>query len=248
MNESLTPFINLLYHQPDPHGLISLADNSYEVNGRNTLEIPSNNNYKEPAFNSFINHQDILKCSEDLKYITSELFYLHPGINNPIRETRVINGKLHATYFQNAFDRRYSMLVSCAFEKAYNFWDRIGDRIASFYPDLLKVKQVDFVRIIDQISAKEEVDSLNFKWLVDFKDSDYKELNSIRRNVVHYSQVEANYRHELTIFSDDMDKVSDLYQTKSDYPKYFRIHLHKMTEGYFKMVDFLLERKSELGD
>jgi hypothetical protein len=161
-------------------------------------------------------------------------------INNPITEREFYNGKDVSTYFQNPDDRRYSMYITCCFEKSYNFWDRIGDRIASFFPELLKIREVDFVKIIDKLSGC-KIESDNFNWLLEFRNSEYKKLNEFRRNMVHYYQFEANYRFQHGENNTDFEKLNILWKEKSEFTVYFKNQLELEVIGYFKMVDFLNE-------
>ena len=224
------------------HDLVALSDNKYQWHGINVLECPNNPSYSQEKFQHMINLQDILKCSEDLKFFTGQLFMYRDYINNPLKEvTSLFGDDLISTYFQNFYDRRYSMYVTCCFEKAYNFWDRIGDRLASFYPELLKIREVDFYRIIDKIDNTKTVNSDNFKWLLEFRYTEYQELNRYRRDMVHYYQFEAKYRFEHAMNNSDFDKLKELWSEKSQFPEFFKKHLELAIKGHCKMIGFLKE-------
>lgn len=219
--------------------LVSLESNDFTYKNINILTCPSNSNYQEEKFNHFINLWDLINCSNDLMYFTSQLFLHHNLINNPLEEfARFGNDKVLSLYHQNLYDRRYSISITCCFEKCYNYWDRIGDRIASFFPHLLKIRQVDFVRIIDKIESS-GIENENFQWLLHFKNNEYQELNNHRKNLVHYSQYEANFRYEHAMNSSDKESLKRLWKEKSEFPEYFKSHLSFAVEGYYQMYKFL---------
>ena len=222
----------------EKENLISLSNTGYNYKGYNVMDCPLNKNNSDKNFNHFINHWDIITCSDDLKYFTGQLFFYKPFINNPEKE--VIMPDKISTYFQNLEDKRYLMFVTCSFEKAYNYWDRIGDRIASFFPDLLKSHQVNFSKIIDEVS-KLDIESEDFMWLKGFKENQYKELNGVRKNMVHYYQYESKYRYDHTMNSSDLEKIKILWEEKISFPNYFKQHLNYALEGYIKMCLFLKE-------
>ena len=227
-------------------GLLCLSDNNYNWNGINVLECPYNPNYNEEKFVHMINLQDILKCSEDLKYFTGQLFLYHDFINNPLSEIiSPSEDEAISTYFQNYYDRRYSMFITCCFEKTYNFWDRIGDRIASFFPDLLRIHQVDFIRIIDKIESTQNINTESFNWLLDFKNNEYQTMNRYRKDMVHYYQYEANYRFQHAMNCTDFDRLNELWQEKSEFPEFFKRHLQLAIEGYCKMFEFLKDQMEQ---
>ncbi len=219
--------------------LVSLESNDFTVKDINILTCPSNPHYKEEKFNHFINLWDLINCSNDLMYFTSQLFLHKNLINNPLEEyTRIGNEEVLSLYYQNIYDRRYSIFITCCFEKCYNYWDRVGDRIASFFPDLMVIRSVDFVRIIDKVESL-GFENENFKWLLTFRNNEYKELNNHRRDLVHYSQYEANFRYEHAMNGTDTEYMKQLWKKKSEFPDYFKSHLEFAVEGYYHMYKFL---------
>jgi len=228
--------------------LSSLESNNFTYKDINILTCPQNPNYQEKKFNHFINQWDLINCCNDLMYFTSQLFLHQNLINNPFEEfTEFGNGKVLSLYHQNLYDHRYSIFVTCCFEKCYNYWDRIGDRLASFYPKLLKIHQVDFSRIIDGINSL-GVENENFRWLLNFKNNEYQQLNNHRKNLVHYCQYEANYRYEHVMHCADIEYLKPLWKEKSEFPEYFKNHLELAVEGYYHMYKFLESLNQEKRD
>lgn len=225
--------------------LSSLGANNFTYKNINVLTCPSNPNYQEKKFNHLINLWDLINCSNDLMYFTSQLFLHHSLINNPLEEfTKFGNDEVLSLYHQNLYDRRYSIFITCCFEKCYNYWDRIGDRIASFFPELLKIHQVDFARIIDRLESS-GIDNENFQWLLNFKNNEYQQLNNHRKNLVHYSQYEANFRYEHAMSSTNTESLKRLWKEKSEFPEYFKSHLGFAVEGYYQMYKFLESLKQK---
>jgi hypothetical protein len=218
--------------------LISLESNDFTYKDINILTCPHNPNYQEEKFNNIINLWDLINCCNDLMYFTSQLFLHQNLINNPLKELIFGNEEVLSTYPQNIYDHRYSIFITCCFEKCYNYWDRIGDRIASFYPKLLKIEQVDFSRIIDRINSTGN-ENKNFQWLLNFKNNEYQQLNNHRKNLVHYSQYEANFRFKHTMNCTDFEYLNQLWKEKSEFPDYFKSHLELAVEGYYHMYKFL---------
>ena len=219
--------------------LSSLQSNNFKYEDINILTCPQNPKYQEPKFNHLINLWDLINCSNDLMYFTAQLLLHQNFINNPLKEyIEFGNEEVLSLYHQNLYDHRYSIFITCCFEKCYNYWDRIGDRIASFYPELLKIHQVDFARIIEEVNSF-RIENENFQWLLNFKNNEYQQLNNHRKNLVHYSQYEANFRFEHAIKSTDIENLKKLWKEKSEFPEYFKSHLEFAVEGYYHMYKFL---------
>ena len=226
-------------------GLVSLEDNGFKYKGINVLQCPINPDYNEPKFQPTINLWDIVSCNKDLKFFVGQLFLYRDLINNPLEELMPIeNGKLISTYYQNLYDHRYCSFITCCFEKSYNFWDRIGDTIASFFPDLLKIHQVDFSRIIDQIKTQ-QIEIEHFFWLLNFKENEYQELNRYRKDFVNYYQFESKYRYDHSMNLSDLIGLEKIWAEKYGFPEYFKKHLELSSEGYYQMFSFLEKIQNE---
>jgi hypothetical protein len=137
------------------------------------------------------------------------------------------------------YDHRYCTYASCCFEKAYNYWDRIGDLLYSFYPALIgNIRSVDFVKIVDKIYVLGERD-VDFIWLYDFKNNQYDELNNYRKNVVHYYQYESTYRDEHITNCAKLDIIEQLWTEKKGLPEYFKNHLDLANDGCVRAYSYL---------
>lgn len=186
---------------------------------------------------------DIKNCNDDLKLFIANLYLFKPHINNPTVGKYYVKGIVHHPYKQNFSDWNYCSLVSCCFEKLYNFWDRIGDIIALYLNLDIGERLVAFETVIVNLDKKGIYSNdENFVFLKSFKEKQFKEFNKIRRQVVHYNQFETTYRYNF-IFKckDDEDKIYDLWKWKNDMPEYFKDHLALTIKGYMHCFEFIKE-------
>ena len=187
--------------------------------------------------------QDIRFIHSDLVYTTGILFALRPHINNPLTETVFLKGKEFSTYRQNMYDSLYGMYASICFEKLYNFWDRIGDKIANEFPDRFpNPRSIMFANVIENLKNDFQTD-INIKWLIDFKNGDFKDFNDKRKIVVHYEHIETKYKESILDNSGDMDKIKEIFEEKSGLPEFFKKHIELTNEGIIKTYDFVKNNK-----
>lgn len=147
---------------------------------------------------------------------------------------------MHYPNIQNVESIRYSMFADTTSQKAYNFWDRIGDLLASFFPGLLKPFDISFIKVIEAI-PKENQHSENFIWLKKFKETDYSELNKKRKKIVHYinSDTEFKYKHLERI--SDKESMQALQSERENLADFYKKHLSLTIAGFEKTLLFLDE-------
>ena len=228
--------------------LIALRDTDHTYKGRNVLEIAgisNNSTLLIENFNSIKNLWDIINCNSDLRHFTALLFFYRPYINNPLNEKAVINENFsYYTYFQNLPDRRFSQFASICFEKLYNYCDRIGDLLAYHNPSFFQSKKdrIYFSSVIDKLDkSKLFLSSYNFSKILDYRNKIYTEINSHRKDIVHYYQFETNYRFNFTINSTNETEIFKLWEHKKNLPSYFKAQLDKSNELYLTVIDFIKE-------
>lgn len=231
----------------EQENLISLSgfDDNYIVNNRNILtwfvDITGRNpNNFEAQFDYFKNLDDIKFCCDELLYFTAHLYLYRSYINNPVKDGELYYGKMHYPNNQNIESKRYSMFADITCQNAYNFWDRIGDLLASFFPGLLTPFNITFIKVIEAI-AKENQQSENYAWLKKFKETDYSELNKKRKNTVHYitSDTEFKYRHLERII--DKESMQALQSERENLADFYKKHLSLTITGFEKTLLFLDE-------
>src|SRR5450631_749870 len=101
-----------------------ISDRFFEVVRKNRVKYPE-------LFDYFQFHHELSFCSDEIMYFTAHLFLYRPYINNPLTDVVIFNGEETFPNLQNIPSKRYSMYANIVAEKLYNFWDRIGDLIAS---------------------------------------------------------------------------------------------------------------------
>jgi len=222
--------------------LISLSDNEHNYNGLNTMEIlhleKINPNFEK--FNKFKNLADLKNCNNDLKLLTANLYLYHPHINNPLNEFKFVQGDKIFTYFQNGPDWIYSTFVSCCYEKLYNYWDRIGDTLAYYLELDIPEFKVGFTSVIDKMTSMRIFDSnLNFLYLKNFKQNEFREFNKHRKEVVHYYQFETTYKHQIEENCRNEEEIEKLWNWKNNMPSYFKNHLNLSCEGFTKTYELI---------
>ena len=187
--------------------------------------------------------RDIDFIQADLIYTTGILYTLRPLINNPMNESKEFMGKQRATYFQTMYDSLYSMYASFCYEKLYNFWDRIGDKIATEFPiELPNPKFIMFANVIDKIRISNSANE-NIGWLIKFRDSDFGEFNERRKKVVHYEQVETKYMESILENLSDMEKVEEIWNEKNSLPEFFKHHIELSNVGIENTYKFIKNRR-----
>jgi hypothetical protein len=179
-------------------------------------------------------YQELNLLTMDMKYIIAVLFYLQPYINDPIKEK--------GTYHQNVYDRRYFMYVSIAYQVIYIYWDRIGDLLDIYFQTGLSDRNVYFVNVINNIPA-EWKSSINYQWLAEVIDKDYKDLNEVRKQIVHYSNPEPNTLWKVIFagVANDIKELEYIKCEKEKYPELFRKQLNVMFNGFEKALRFINE-------
>lgn len=234
----------------EKENLISLSDNEYKYKNIEILKIlnfdKTNTNFTK--FDKFKNKTDLLNCNADLKLFTANLFLYLPFVNNPLKEFKLTkNGKSY-TYFRKIEDMLYSTYVSCSFEKLYNFWDRVGDILAYHLELNIKEHLVTFPKVIDTIKkSKKYDDNSDFKFLLEFRENQFKEFNNQRKVIVHYYQFDTTFKEEFYNTNGNEKKIKELWEWKKNMPDYFKNHLILSCEGFYHLFKFLeLISKKEL--
>lgn len=171
------------------------------------------------------NLDNLLFNSDEVAYFTANAFLYKDKISNPIENAHSYfddKDKKWMKYypnFPNLASKRYSMYVAAAFEKIYNYWDRLGDLLwATYFQDKLKEKNVDFARVIDliKINYPEYQNFESYKWLLDFKDEKQKKINDIRRNIVHYTSIDVEFKSKhLGQFENEEGKMQNVLSDKN---------------------------------
>ena len=205
MQQKLLEFQGLVSKVYEEQGLNCLSglDSMYLLNGKPLLRWHNDvtrkcavKNYGHFGFSK--NFDDILFCSDELLYFTALLFLYRPYINNPLEEADDLGNEMLYPNIQNLYAKRYSMFADVAGQTTYNFWDRVGAMIASFFPNKkINPRSISFDKVVKDEMLDKFKNSPNYIWLEKFKDNEYKELNRKRKEIVHYftSDTDFKYNH-----------------------------------------------------
>lgn len=232
---------------------LSGLDHSYILsNGKQLLvwenEITRHRNcsYSGSLFNYTHLLDDILICSDEILYFTAHLFLYRPYINNPLKEG--FETDRGTTFFPNNINtatRRYQMFTNVCYEKVYNFWDRIGDLIASYFPTRF-TGNIYFSNVIDNLQSQFRGNP-NFDWLLGFRQNEYKMFNEERKKSVHNISLATEHKWEQLNQLTNEAKTKELFDKISSYPEKFKEIYNLSKEGLVKALAFLEFLNNELG-
>ena len=222
-------------------------DSKYEIKDKQALTWYMNITQKCIAkfgnqFNYLKNMDDLVLCSDEIMHFTALTILYRPFINNPIEDAFSTSEGLIFPNFQNLEAKRYYMYSDVVCEKIYNYWDRIGDLIASFFPDLHKPKNIFFNTAIKKVP--EEYRSLSsFNWLQSFSENEYQEINLRRIKVVHYATTDTTSRHDHIFKGTNKKEMKEWVQKRFELADYFKNHINLTIEGFYQTLSFLEEIK-----
>jgi Cthe_2314-like HEPN len=181
--------------------------------------------------------RDTSLVTKDLMNLTTQLFIYLPYINNPLNEYIVQQGIKLFTYIQNYEDLMFSTYSSCCYEKLYNFWDRIGDRLNISFKLKINPYKVGFHSVMVELEKNEKITSnQHFSYLHSYWKNDFKEFNKIRKDIVHYHQIETYYSEEIIGNCRDEKKIIELWDWKRNLPHYFKNQLKNCCLGFYHMI------------
>jgi len=238
-----------------------LAWNSEVISGVYKYQRAKNIELNPNNFQFQKNLDNLLFNSDEVAYFTANTFLYKDKISNPLDdEQRYYDEKegkwiTYYPHFPNLASKRYSMYVAAAFEKIYNYWDRIGDLLwATYFQNDLKEFAVDFNRVIDNISNKyPEYSQLeSFQWLLNFKQNDYKNLNEVRKNIVHYSSIDIEFKwkhlgqfvnadgiHQNVL--SEKDEILKIITERKEYYNILKKEIDNTIEGFIKVHELIEE-------
>lgn len=245
-DEVIWKYNNLIQKVYSDHNLRNLSGLNLEfiLNNRPLLQWHHDtiNKFDRSKLNDFDysgNLKDILYFSDEILVFTASLFLFRPFVNDPIKDKQTLNGVAIYPNFKNHYSVRYNMFANIACQSTYNYWDRIGDLIASFFEDRIDSSRVYFTTAIDAIPEM-YCDNENFRWLKEFRETKYKELNELRRKTVHYSSIGTSFdiQHSSNAFK-EFDSIERLQKEKLGWPEYFKSHIEYSIEGMSQTLQYL---------
>ncbi len=243
--EAIKSYYQAIQDVYDEKGLrcIRGLNNENEIDGKNVLmwhhEAIFPFQQKNKDFNFLKNEFDIKLVSDEILYFTASTYLYLPYINEPIQDRyKMPGGGYIYPNDQNIFAKRYDMYIDVAFEKIYNFWDRIGDLIAACLAPDLDERKVYFSTAIDNVPEVLKEDE-NYKWLLAYRNNQYKSLNEKRRNVVHYYSTGTNFQHEHIFSATDLEKLKKIIAERKGISDFLKNNIEETIEGYTKTLELL---------
>lgn len=219
-------------------------DKSFELNGNQILSWHNDvtrqcGNFHNGHFNYMQNFDDLLFSSDEIVYFTGHLYLYQPFINTPLKDAYQAGNKTIYPVFTNIYGKRYDMYLGVVFEKVYNYWDRIGDLIASFFPELFR-GNVFFPSTIRKLEI-EYGGNEYFDWLLNFLDNEYQKFNTQRIDIVHYISKNTQQKWEQLGHVWDLEKTTSYTNQLLSYPEYFKEMNELAKTGFEKTLYFLEE-------
>ncbi|MBR9847411.1 MAG: hypothetical protein GYB35_15480 [Algicola sp.] len=190
-------------------------------------------------FDSHRTFEELRTVSNEIMYYTA-LTILHSEhltspLDNPIR---LDNNKTIYANHMDLSDVRFYMFANSAVEKLYNYWDRIGDLLALFFPENISQKEVYFSRI-NSFIPKEYHTQENIAWLLAFRKREFKKLNRIRISIVHYEGLSVDYIHNHIKNPDDIKLLTKLVNSRPEFISWLKEHIEMSLKGLVETLNFI---------
>lgn len=182
---------------------------------------------------------DFLICSDEVIYFIAHLYLYQPYINNPLKDGHIFYDSEVFPNRQNIPSKRYSMFADVTAQKIYNFWDRIGDLLATYLPEP-PTERVYFVNVIEKIPSRFR-QSEHYNWLVDAKQRHYLELNKLRKSIVHHSTTDTLFTKRHLKAASNREEMKKLMEERLNYPVFYQDQNEKAIEGFIRALRLIQE-------
>ena len=222
-------------------------DSSYLLNGKPILKwfgdvtrrcwVTNNELFKKKKINYHLSIDDLLFSSDEIIYFNAHLYLYRDFINNPVSDSQEFNGHRFFPMHENLASKRYDMYLGAMYEKVYNYWDRIGDLISSFFPEKFK-GNVYFGKTINKLS-KDYISNPDLQWLINFVNGEYKKFNDDRIDIVHYISKNTSQKWQLLKGAQNLEDAEEFQQRRLAYPEYFKSMNETCKIGFEKTLNFL---------
>lgn len=189
-------------------------------------------------FSAFEMHDDMAMCHQDITFALGELYLYKPFIYDFTGHSSLVGNQPIYHYFPSFTDKRYLSTCSYLFELFYNYWDKIGDMLAPYIAKELRERDIYFDRAIDR-SNDNIKNNKYYRWLKDFRENQYKDLNENRKQVVHYKSIENQTFQDYQNNHSDLQELTKMQEKKEAYPEYFRNHYELTTKGFYNALKLI---------
>jgi len=266
IHKAIVAYNEALYQTYKANGLICLSDDSYTYKGVNVLainnpavvmaaksglidrlnEVCDELEIERTVKNPNMMQSEIFIATADIKFRLGTLYLYHPYIVTLADSWGYFKGKRHYHYNQTMEDGRFNRELPIAFECLYKYWQRIGDYLCVFFPELL-IKQkgaIYFHLPFQHITSKypQLAVSENFTWLNNFAELTYPAFNKHRKFFVHYWGYDTRHFNKfLESNANDVDAIKKLDEERKNWMPYLKEQLDLCNDGYLRLMNFLNE-------
>lgn len=238
----LNQYYDLVYDKYKDLKIGSLVDDDYKINGKSPVEIftrvaRNNNKIKD----TFYVVNNLGRITQDTRFYVTNLLLIRPYVTDFLADEFDMDSKKYYRYFPTIYDKQYLLVAGILFELFYNYWDQIGDALAEvFLPNLLK-NNIYFGTVLDQFPLP-YTNSINYKWLSNFKAQEYTRLNNKRKNIVHYNSIESDYFEQYQDLIGDRKELENLQKEKEGLADYFLDQHNLALKGFEYLTDLINEK------
>lgn len=181
---------------------------------------------------------DVILIVDEILYFTASLYLYRPYMNSPLEEGELFNGKMLYPNRQNLESKRYEMFSNILFEKIYNYWDRVGDLIAAYFPGALPAHRIYFSTILQAIPAEFKTNE-PYLWLLNFNDNEFKDLNKKRKDIVHHITLPTSFKYEHLEHCGDREQIERILDERYKRADFAKENLTLCLQGFEKVVEFI---------
>jgi len=222
--------------------LKSLLDEEKRFDNKNSVQfftdITRLEKNRPVPFQDFDMHDDLVMCHQDIVFAIGELYAYQPYISDFTLNSVNVNGKEIFQYFPTFCDKRYLATCGRILELLYNYWDKIGDILAPYFTPHIPANRVFFGKVIDKIDAA-NTNNQYFSWLKEFKEDAYAELNSKRKQIVHYTTMESQIMRSYRENFSDYESLKNKQEEKEKFPLYFKEQYNMTINGFYNAMKLI---------
>ena len=147
--------------------------------------------------------------------IISEMILLKNYTYDIKKHKTFFSNKEIYTHFPTFYDTNYYFYSSMFIQLIFNYYEAISQILFVFFDfGNLKKDKVGFSIIIDKLYEKYEND-VSIKFIFEYKENEYKNLNEIRKEIVHYQDIESNIFQKYHENISNNDEVEKLFEIKT---------------------------------
>lgn len=228
-----------IYHRENIFGLRGSNDD-FMINGHQVLswyyDVVRKGRVKySQSFDFNKAFDELLILSEEIMFFLGNMYLYRPLMENPLRQGFRHGGKIIYPNYQNIYGRRYNMFIGVVSEKIYNYWGRIANLLAAYFPGLFKPRDIYFPGIIEKIGATYNK-SENYIWLNSFKENQYIEFNARRKKYVHHHTHDTDFKYMHLNNIGNREALEDIVRERFELADYFKSHLSLAITGFVKTM------------